>query len=53
MIDFQLRTVSESLMEVILTMLEWLEGFKEDLEGDWVGKLALGVVGNHVDYVYV
>ena len=35
-----------------LTVLERLEGFEVDIEGDWVCEFALWVEHNDIDYVY-
>jgi len=34
-------------------VLERLEGFKEDLDGDGVCEIALWIADNYVDHVYV
>ena len=34
-----------------LTVLERLESFEVDIEGDSVGELSLGIAHDHIDYV--
>ena len=43
--------IEKRLSSDTLTVLERLESFEVDIEGDAVGELSLGIAHDHIDYV--